>query len=930
MRTTTLVVMLLLMSIVTSAQTTIKGKVVDNNDQPIPGANVILDGASVGTVTDFDGLFSLTVEQSPPFTITVSSVGFESSSVVVSSASSDLNITLKEGTELDEVIVSASRTPERIFESPVSVERFDVKKIKNTPSADFYDGLETLKGVDINTNSLTFKSINTRGFATFANTRFVQLVDGMDNTAPALNFVLGNLIGMTELDVNSIELLPGASSALYGANAFNGILFMTSKNPFDHQGISAYFKGGITSQEAAGDNEYYDYGVRIAHAFSDKFAAKVNFSYLRGTDWFAVSEVNVLNPNTDRSDINYDGLNVYGDEVSTNIRGVGEILTNTINPVTGQPILPPGAENLLPDANVSRTGYLESDLNDYPAESIKFDAALHYRPFADDLELIYVGKVGRGTTIYQGANRYSIRNFFLQQHKLEIKNSNFFIRGYITDEDAGDSYDTRFTGININRFWKDDSTWFGEYAGAFVQATLAGVLPEQAHALARQTADTGRLIPGTPEFQQAFNQVISDPDLSTGSRFQDNTQLRHVDVNYNFSHLTSNFADIQVGGSFREYKLNSSGTIFTDFDGPIRYSEFGIYTQLQKKFADERAKVTGSVRYDKSELFDGNFSPRLSIGYTLGEERNHNIRASVQTGFRNPTTQDLYIGLDVGRAILVGSAQDNLDRDVRTFSGTDISGEGQGILNSDSVDIVGRAAYENSFSASSVQAGNPVRSSAAPVEPEKVTAFEVGYRGKVDRFVIDVSAYYNQYKDFISTQNVIVPFYGQVGDGALSLLALQNDDFAIYQAYTNSDVDIKSLGFTAGVNTKLPGNFELGVNYTFAEQDLDRERDPDFRTEFNTPKHKVKATFGHPNLFENFGFNTSYRWSDDYFWEASFGDGDVPSFSVIDAQINYTIPSLKSTLKAGATNIGGDEYFTAFGTGLIGSQYYIGLTINNL
>ena len=836
MRTTTLVVMLLLMSIITSAQTTIKGKVVDNNDQPIPGANVILDGASVGTVTDFDGLFSLTVEQSPPFTVTVSSVGFESSSVVVSSASSDLNITLKEGTELDEVIVSASRTPERIFESPVSVERFDVKKIKNTPSADFYDGLETLKGVDINTNSLTFKSINTRGFATFANTRFVQLVDGMDNTAPALNFVLGNLIGMTELDVNSIELLPGASSALYGANAFNGILFMTSKNPFDHQGISAYFKGGITSQEAAGDNEYYDYGIRIAHAFSDKFAAKVNFSYLRGTDWFAVSEVNVLNPNTDRSDINYDGLNVYGDEVSTNIRGVGEILTNTINPVTGQPILPPGAENLLPDTNVSRTGYLESDLNDYPAESIKFDAALHYRPFADDLELIYVGKVGRGTTIYQGANRYSIRNFFLQQHKLEIKNSNFFIRGYITDEDAGDSYDTRFTGININRFWKDDSTWFGEYAGAFVQATLAGVLPEQAHALARQTADTGRLIPGTPEFQQAFNQVISDPDLATGSRFQDNTQLRHVDVNYNFSHLTSNFADIQVGGSFREYKLNSSGTIFTDFDGPIRYSEFGIYTQLQKKFADERAKVTGSVRYDKSELFDGNFSPRLSIGYTLGEERNHNIRASVQTGFRNPTTQDLYIGLDVGRAILVGSAQDNLDRDVRTFSGTDISGEGQGILNSDSVDIVGRAAYENSFSASSVLAGNPVRSSAAPVEPEKVTAFEVGYRGKVDRFVIDISAYYNQYKDFISTQNVIVPFYGQVGDGSLSLLALQNDDFEVYQAYTNSDVDIKSLGFTAGVNTKLPGNFELGVNYTFAEQDLDQRKRSRFQNRIQYTK----------------------------------------------------------------------------------------------
>ncbi|WP_025664521.1 TonB-dependent receptor [Aquimarina megaterium] len=920
MKKITLVIMMMV-CIIATAQTTISGKVVDDGNQPIPGANITLKNSSSGTVTDFDGIFTLTVQESPPFTIIASSVGFESSSIDISSQTTDLTIVLKEGTELDEVIISASRTPERIFESPVSVERFGIKEIKNTPSVDFYDGLENLKGVDINTNSLTFKSINTRGFADFANTRFVQLVDGMDNTAPALNFVLGNLLGMTELDVNSVELLPGASSALYGANAFNGILFMTSKNPFDHHGISAYFKGGITSQEAAGDNEFYDYGIRLAHKFSEKFAAKANFSYLRGTDWFATNTVNVLNPITDRSDPNYDGLNVYGDEVSTNIRGVGEALVN-------RGILPAGAENLLPDESVSRTGYNEQDLNANKAESIKFDAALHYRPFANDFEVIYNGKVGRGTTIYQGANRYSIRNFFLQQHKLEFKNNNFFVRGYLTDESAGDSYDTRFTGININRKWKDDQTWFGEYAGAFVQATLAGQLPEQAHLIGRQTADTGRFIPGTPEFEQAFKAVTSDPNLLTGSKFQDASQLRHVDVNYNLSHITGDFADIQVGGSFREYKLNSSGTIFTDFDGPIRYSEYGAYTQIQKKFADERVKVTGSIRYDKSELFDGNLSPRLSIGYTLGNERNHNIRASVQTGFRNPTTQDLYIGLDVGRAILVGSARDNLDRDVRSFD--DLSGAGETIVGSDAVTITGRAAYENSFSASSVTNGAPEASGATLVEPEKITAFEIGYRGKIKKFVIDLSGYYNQYTDFISTENVLVPYYGQVGDGTLSLLALQNDDFKVYQAYTNSDVDIKSFGATIGVNTRIPGNFDLGVNYTYAEQDFDKDKDPDFRTNFNTPKHKVKATFGHTNLFENFGFNTSYRWTDNYLWEASFGDGNVPSFSVIDAQINYKIPKLKTTLKVGATNIGGDEYFTAFGTGFIGSQYYIGLSINNL
>ncbi|MFD2563318.1 TonB-dependent receptor [Aquimarina rubra] len=927
MRTITLVLMLLL-GVVTTAQTTISGKVVDDNNQPIPGANIALQGASVGTVTDFDGLFTLTLEETPPFTIIVSSVGFEAATVNITSSSSDLTITLKEGTELDEVVISASRTPERVFESPVSVERFGIKKIKTTPAADFYDGLESLKGVDINTNSLTFKSVNTRGFATFANNRFVQLVDGMDNAAPALNFVLGNLLGMTELDVNSIELLPGASSALYGANAFNGILFMTSKNPFDHQGISAYVKGGITSQDAAGDNEYYDYGIRIAHAFSDKFAGKVNFSYLRGTDWFATNEISVSEGATGtRLDPNYDGLNVYGDEVSTNIRGVGVSLVNL-------GILPSGAENLLPNEEVSRTGYLESDLNNYDAESIKFDAALHYRPFANDLEIIYLGKVGKGTTIYQGANRYSIRNFFLQQHKLEIKNNNFFVRGYITDEDAGDSYDSRFTGININRLWKDDRTWFGEYAGAFVQATLAGQLPEQAHLLARQTADTGRLIPGTQEFANAFQQVINDPDLATGSKFQDATQLRHADVNYNFSHITSDFVDIQVGGSFREYKLNSSGTIFTDFDGPIRYSEYGAYTQLQKKLADDRLKITGSIRYDKSELFDGNFSPRLSLGYTAGANRNHNIRLSLQTGFRNPTTQDLYIGLNVGRAILVGSAPDNLDRDIRSF---DLSGGGQTITGQSSINLAGRQAYENSYSLSSALAfgasqdpNDLVIANPGIVQPEKVTAAEVGYRGKVDRLVIDLSVYYNSYKDFIAEEAVLVPLYGEVGDNSLSLAALANGDAEVYQAYTNSNVDIKSYGATIGLDTKILGNFDLGVNYTFSKQDFDKSQDPDFRTSFNTPEHKVKASFGHTNLFKNFGFNTSWRWSDAYFWEASFGNGNVPSFNVLDGQINYTIPKLKATLKAGATNVLGDEYFTAFGTGFIGSQYYIGISINNL
>jgi outer membrane receptor protein involved in Fe transport len=916
------------------SQTTIKGTVVDSNSMPVPGANVVIDGKPIGTVTDFDGNFVLETSEIPPFTLKISSIGYTQATVRVSSNNQTISVTLEEAnTMLDEIVISASRTPERLFESPVTVERFGIKEIKNTASVDFYDGLENLKGVDVNTNSLTFKSINTRGFATFANTRFMQLVDGMDNSTPALNFPIGNLVGMIETDVQSVELLPGASSALYGANAFNGILFMRSKSPFDYEGVSVSLKRGVTSQNASGSfgnpetNPYSDVSIRLAKKFSDKFAAKVNVGYLKGTDWVANNITDKRNNGFTRDNLDYDGINVYGDEVATNIKGVAVALV-------GMGILPAGADALVPSVVVSRPGYMESDLTNYNAESLKADWGLYFRPFANDFEIQYVGKYGTGNTIYQGTNRYNIKNFMQQQHKIEVRNDNFFVRGYVVADDAGDSYDMVFTGININRAWKDDNTWFGEYVGGYALATLAGATNEAAHAAGLGAAQTGRFEPGTAEFQAAFDRSVQDPNLATGSKFQDASKYYHADANYNFSHLID-FADIQIGGSFRRYNLNSSGTIYTDTDGPISYNEAGIYTQIQERFemSDEASlKLTGSVRYDKSELYDGFFSPRLSAAYFLN--RNHNLRFSLQTGFRNPTTQDLFIGLDAGRAILVGSAADNLDRYSRNFA---VSGTAQNLYGQPAtITQTGRAAYENSYTASSVTAlaatGNPgVLKVSNPelVKPEQVTSMEVGYRGKLGNVTLDMSAYYNQYKDFISGENVVAPFYGTVGDNSLSVAAIAAGDYQVYQAYTNSPVDVNSYGGSAMLTAKVLKKFDFTANYTYTKQDFDRTLYPDFRTNFNTPEHKVKASFGSTELVDNFGFNVAWRWSDDYFWEAAFGDGEVPSFSTVDAQINYTIPSLKSTIKLGAANLGGYDYFTAFGTGLIGSQYYLSLTINN-
>jgi len=914
---TILPILMLFLCSISYAQTTISGTVVDDSGQPIPGANILVIGTSTGTITDFDGGFTIKVNSNPPFALQASSVGFETVTEQITKNNQVINFVLKEGTSLDEVVISASRTPERIFESPVTVERLGLKEIKSTASVDFYDSLENLKGVDVNTNSLTFKSVNTRGFATFANNRFMQLVDGMDNSTPALNFPIGNLVGMVETDVLSVELLPGASSALYGANAFNGILFMQSKNPFDYPGIRASIKRGITSQEAAGDNAYTDVSFSAAHKFTNKFAAKVNFGYLKGTDWAANSEVDKNMPGGTRAtNVNYNGVNVYGDIVFTNIRAAA------------------GGLGVVPNVNVSRTGYNESDLTDFNAESVKADWGLYYRPFENDFEISYVGKVGTGSTIYQGTNRYHIDGFFQEQHKLEIKNKNFFLRGYVVGDKAGKSYDMEATAIQINRAWKSDTQWFGDYINTYVGATFAGATEEQAHAAARAAAETGRFEPGSPGFIAAYNKSINDPNLITGSKFQDASKYYHADGNYNFSHLTD-IAEIQIGGSYRKYSLNSSGTIYTDSDGTIDYSEFGMYTQIQKNLELSDAldlKLTGSIRYDKSEFFKGFLSPRISAGLTVN--KNHNFRASVQTGFRNPTTQDLFIGLDTGAYVLVGSAPDNLDRFSRSYN---VSASGQLAGQPATITQTGRAGYINSYTATSALAaaatGNAALLQVANpdlIKPEQISTAEVGYRGKYSNLIVDFSAYYNKYKDFISQGRVIAPLYGTVGDGTLSFDAIKRRDYQIYGSYTNAEADVKSYGASLGLSTKILGNFDLSGSYTYAKLDFDQAKYPSFVTNFNTPEHKFKASFGNTELFKNFGFNVSYRFSDDYFWEATFGDGVVPEYHVLDAQINLVVPSMKSIFKVGGTNLTGKEYTTAFGTGFIGSMYYVSWVINNL
>jgi iron complex outermembrane recepter protein len=888
------------------AQTTISGKVTDGTTkEALGGVNIVVKGKVIGTISNADGEFNLKVNQPPPFTLVFSFIGYRSQELEIKDAATgELNIVMEEESMLgQEVVVSASRVEESILKSPVTIEKMDILSIRQAATPDFYDALANVKGVQTSNGSLNFTAVNTRGFATIANTRFVQWVDGMDTQAPLLNFPTGSIMGVGELDSESVELIPGAASALYGPNAFNGIMIMKSKSPFDYQGLSAQVKQGIVSSDAGGSHPLGQYSIRYAKAFNNKFAFKINFSYMKTTDWLGNDyQTDRRNPES-KVDLsgtnNFDGLNLYGDEVQ----------------------ITPGLPNV---GTITRTGFREEDMlnafgDNRDATTLKFDGALHYR-INDKVEVLYNYRYGGGSSIYQGQEKYALRDFNQQFHKVEFKGDNFFVRGYQSITDAGKSYNLGALGIFANETYSPSATkWVPEYVlamqGYFTSLGVPGGNP----VAARSFADRDRPQPGTQAYNDLMNTVRSQlfQRNPPGATFSDNSTLTHAEFNYRFFNQIK-WAEVQVGGNWRQYSLFSNGTIFNE--GPddglnfsrINIGEFGVYTQIAKTFA-EKLKLTGSIRFDKNENFEGQFTPRVSAVYELSKESN--LRASFQTGFRNPDTQAQFIYFPSSGGILLGGTQANSER--------------YGIMEGGAY----TATSFNAFRASNgtldpvtgaVLTGNASLLETATisyVKPEQLQSFDLGYKGLIaSKLLVDLNGYYSIYTNFIGQQLI-------AGKNSTTHQGRRVDAGALWAPYTNLSQEVTSYGVGLGLSYSLPKTFVLNGNYSWAEFEAPGAS-ADFQSNFNTPRNKVSVGISSRKIIENVGFNINYRWQDAFEWESSFGVWQVPQFGVVDAQVNYKVSSIKSLIKLGATNIGGGDYRTNIGAPFVGQQYYVSITFD--
>jgi outer membrane receptor protein involved in Fe transport len=956
--------------------TTIKisGKVTgQEKKEPLSDVSVQVKGTLAGTVTNQAGDFKLRTRSKLPFTLVFSSIGFKQQEFEVTSLGSNLQIALSTQTVLGtELVVTASRVPESILRSPVAIDKLDIRAIRETPSPSFYDALENVKGVQMTTSSLTFKVPNTRGFNIPNNFRFMQLVDGVDMQAATLGVPLGNAIGPTELDIASVEITPGAASALYGMNAINGMANLLTKNPFTSQGLSVYHKTGVNHVDGKDHDPSIltESAIRYAKAFGSKFAFKANFSYMQGTDWRSdtrldqnTNNLKSANPGfpalNGAANVAFDGWNKYGDDAlaGSNIVSIGGL---TIDGKNDQSL------------RVARTGYWEKDLVSPQVKNLKFDASLHYR-LNERTELSYSYRVGTMDGVFQRGNKIRLQNVVVQNHHIELKGSNYIIRSYVSLENTGDSYNVKPLADNLDLYTggatdtKTATSWGTKYKTALQKYGtdhngLNSTNLAAATQYARQQADAGRAEPGTDRFNRLVDTIIKinnwdiksgsipDAPVTGGAALVQKSRLYHTEAQWDLSHQVKLF-DLLIGGDARIYQVIPDGNNFVDFSRPIAdrnkplkdgsfgkdvlYKKFGGFAQVTKTFLEEKLKVFASLRYDYNPEFDPKLTPRIAAVYTYKEK--HNFRLTFQQGYRFPALFEALSYVNNGRVKRVGSLS-YIDKGLGYLENSYTQ---QSAINFNAA----VAAQGNTDQAALANRNLLVWADLPKARPEKITSFEAGYKSVLleNKLIIDIDAYTNRYDGFLGQVQVFVPKGTTVGTDAAVLAMLDRNRDATaatattaasqgqdrYRVYTNAKNTYYNYGSAASVTYNFYKKYTAGGTINFNEMKSNKSDDI-FVTGFNTPRWSANLSFGNREVVKNIGFNVVWRWQDSFLWESPLVNGGVSAFSTVDAQVNFRLPAVQSTIKVGGANILDHRYIQYAGGPTLGALYYVAITIDGL
>ena len=840
--------------------------------------------------------------------------------VVLQVNAQDTTIVKKKGNDsmiisiLNEVVVSASRVSEKILQSPVSIEKVGTAYFKSSPAPSFFDALENVKGVQIITPSLGFKVINARGFANTTNVRFAQLVDGMDIQAPHIGGPIANSLGPNDMDIESVEIIPGAASALYGMNTINGLANFITKDPFTNEGVSIQQKTGVNH---LGDSNsvakiFSETSLRIDHVVSKKLAFKINGTFMKGYDWIADDHTD-LNA-TANATLGLTGVNNPGMDP---VNGYG-------NESSDRKTLTLGGKNYV----IARTGYFEKQITDYSLQNIKADATLAYK-INNHTQLSYSYKFATLDNVYQRSNRFRLDNYVVQQHGLKLKSKTISLQAYWNRENTGDSYNLRSQAENMDNAFKSATVWYSDFTKGFNNAITGGASATQALQQARAFADSGRYQPGTAIFQSTFNKLKNINNWDSGAALRVHANLVDVDGQIDLTeNLLSTFKNrtgiqLLLGFDYRTYIVVPDGNYFinpasTNKYSNLVYGETGGFLSATKELFHKKIKLGAILRADKNDYFTTKYNPRFSIVYSPSFK--HNFRFSFQTGYRFPSLFEGFSNVNSGGVKRVGGLpvmshgifeNGYLKTSIDAF---------QAQVNKD-VNTLGIS----KDSAIRKDKNMLVKNTYTYLVPEHISSFEMGYKGLFldSRLFVDVDFYYNVYHSFIAQVEMSIPHTQNPDSVAVDLNDKNLQDR--YRLWTNSKTTVYNYGGSLGLKYNFNKGYTVGGNLSFAQLDKVSTNDG-LEDGFNTPKWITNITVSNEHLYKNMGAGITYKWQSSYYWQSFLVNGQTPAYATVDAQLTYVFQKPDLGIKLGATNLLNHYYNSFLGGPSIGGFYYLTFT----
>jgi len=403
----------------TFAQTNISGSVADEQNNPLPGVNIVVQGSNIGTTADFDGNFSINISQELPFSIELSYLGFITQVIQVTDSSQKISVSMIQGNDLlEEVIISANRRVEKVQDAPASISLITARDIQNSSEAiDPVRHLINIPGVTVQQQTANTMNIEMRGGNGLFGTGVYPMLDYRNIVTPVARSFFTYQSGLSNLDLERIEVVRGANSALYGPGVEAGVVHFLTKKAIDYPGTTAELYGGNMSSM----------GGAVRHAFSNDsktFGYKVNVKYSEGDDF-------TLDPNEDAEQIASFQTTIKQPAITNNVVDAtlpGKVLLNRSD------LDPDG------DGNPLQQEY----------RNISANVHLEFRPNSDTSGIIS-GGIANGSGIFINDQGFGLTQGNDMWGQARLTRGNFFAQIAYTYNDGGDEDNPTFLYSTGNR-----------------------------------------------------------------------------------------------------------------------------------------------------------------------------------------------------------------------------------------------------------------------------------------------------------------------------------------------------------------------------------------------------------------------------------------------------------------------------------------------